>query len=393
MKRKVILLVLLILSIISLLSLLIYKEYQKEKIEIETEEPTIEEVIVEEIEPPEPPKPYEEVLLSQMTPEEKVGQLFMFGVEGNATLTPQNKQFLIDSKAGGVLLMSRNITNETQLKTLTEEIQTTNNIPLFISIDQEGGVVSRIKWNPTLMISQSSIKSPEQAYNIAKNKGEILKSMGINMNLAPVIEYTTNPNSFIYQRTFRGNIDDVVNKSIATIDGYTEVNVIPVLKHYPGHGDTVTDPHYYLPRIDITNEQWQGYTETFRRVLAEDKTDAVMIGHILFPNIDVKPTTISSEIISNRLVNDLNYQGLIISDDMEMDALDSFGSPTEMGKQALLAGVDILIYSKYTPDNRYSQNIVYNYILSEVKNGNMNIDQKVLKVLRIKVKYRILPTE
>ena len=78
---------------------------------------------------------------------------------------------------------------------------------------------------------------------------------------------------------------------------------------------------------------------------------------------------------------------------MEMDALDSFGSPTEMGKQALLAGVDILIYSKYTPDNRYSQNIVYNYILSEVKNGNMNIDQKVLKVLRIKVKYGILPTE
>ena len=216
MKPKVIFITLLILFFLSLLSLIVSIQYQKRN--IQKEETIIEEIIVEDPEPPEPQKPYEEILLSQMTPEEKVGQIFMFGVEGNATLTPQNKQFLIDSKAGGVLLMSRNITNETQLKTLTEEIQTTNNIPLFISIDQEGGVVSRIKWNPTLMISQSSIKSPEQAYNIAKNKGEILKSMGINMNLAPVIEYTTNPNSFIYQRTFRGNIDDVVNKSIATID-------------------------------------------------------------------------------------------------------------------------------------------------------------------------------
>ena len=317
----------------------------------------------------------------------------MFGVEGNITLTPQNKQFLIDSKAGGVLLMSRNITNETQLKTLIEEIQTTNTIPLFISIDQEGGVVSRIKWNPTLTIPQSSITTPEEAYTVAKDKGNILKTYGINMNLAPVVEYSTKPNSFIYNRKFRGSIDDVVNKSIAAVDGYTDVNVIPVLKHYPGHGDTLTDPHYKLPRVNITNEQWEGYTETFRRVIAEGKTDAVMIGHILFPNIDAKPSSISSEIISNRLIRDLNYQGLIISDDIEMDALNQSGSPTEIAKEALEAGVDILIYSKYTPDNKYSQNIVYNHILSEVKNGNMNIDQKVLKVLRTKVKYGILPTE
>ncbi len=393
MKRKVIFLVLLILSIITLISLLVYKELQKEEVQIETKEPTVEEVIVEEIESPESPKPYEEVLLSQMTPEEKVGQLFIFGIEGNTTLTPQNKQFLIDSKAGGILLMSRNITNETQLKTLIEEIQATNTIPLFISIDQEGGVVSRIKWNPTLTIPQSSITTPEEAYTVAKEKGNILKSYGINMNLAPVVEYSTKPNSFIYNRTFRGSVDDIVNKSIAAVDGYTDVNVIPVLKHYPGHRDTTTDPHHKLPRVDVSNEQWAGYTEPFRRIVAEGKTDAVMIGHILFPNIDTKPSSISSEIISNRLIRDLNYQDLIISDDMEMDALDQSGSPTEVAKEALEAGVDILIYSKYTPDNKFSQNIVYNHILSEVKNGNMNIDQKVLKVLRTKVKYGILPTE
>ncbi|MGI6484413.1 MAG: glycoside hydrolase family 3 N-terminal domain-containing protein [Candidatus Dojkabacteria bacterium] len=389
MKPKVIFITLLILFFLSLLSLIVSIQYQKRN--IQKEETTIEEIIVEESEPPEPQKPYEEILLSQMTPEEKVGQIFMFGVEGNTTLTPQNKQFLIDSKVGGVLLMSRNITNEIQLKTLIEEIQTTNTIPLFISIDQEGGVVSRIKWNPTLMISQASIKSPEQAYTVAKNKAEILKSIGINMNLAPVVENSSNANSFIYQRTFRGSIDDIVNKSIATVDGYEEVGVISVLKHYPGHGTTLTDPHYKLPRVNITNEQWEQYTETFRRVIAEGKTDAVMIGHILFPNIDAKPTTISSEIISNRLIKGLNYQGLIISDDMEMDALVLSGSPTEVAKEALLAGIDILIYSKYTPDNRYSQNIVYNYILSEVKNGNIDIDQKVLKILKVKIKYEILP--
>lgn len=391
MKRKPILFVLLILSIISLISILVYKQREKNR---ENEgKISLEPNIVEEVIPPEPPKPYEEILLAQMTTQEKVGQIFMFGVEGNTTLTPQNKEFITNAKIGGVLLMSRNITNEQQLKTLIQEIQTTNTIPLFISIDQEGGVVSRIKWNPTLMISQPSITSAEQSYSVSKSKGEILKGMGINMNLAPVVEYSSKPNSFIYQRTFRGNIDEVVQKSIASVNGYTDIQVIPVLKHYPGHGITLTDPHYKLPRVEITNEQWETYAEPFRRLLTEKNVDAVMVGHIFFPNIDSKPATISSEIITNRLIKGLNYKGLIISDDMEMNALDALGSPTELAKQALQAGVDILIYSKYTSDNKYSQNIVYNYILSEVQNGNINIDEKVLKILKVKAKYGILPTE
>ena len=114
-----------------------------------------------------------------------------------------------------------------------------------------------------------------------------------------------------------------------------------------------------------------------------------MVGHIKFPNIDQYPSSISSEIINNRLIRDLEYHGLIISDDMEMDALENIDTYTNIAKQALLAGNDILIYSKYSSVHPTMQKDVYDYIVQEVANGNMNIDDKVLKILRIKIKYNI----
>lgn len=136
------------------------------------------------------PLPYEKVLLSQMTNEQKVGQIFIWGVEGTLNLTPENREFIQTHKPGGVLLMQRNISDENQLKLLIQDIQSTNSIPLFISIDQEGGVVSRLKWNEILVYPQKSIKTPQDAFEISKQRGILLKGYGINMNLAPVIEYS-----------------------------------------------------------------------------------------------------------------------------------------------------------------------------------------------------------
>jgi len=354
--------------------------------------PKVNEIIVEK-EPetiPEPPKPYEEILLSQMTAEEKVGQLFIFGIEGLTTLTPENKQFLIDSKIGGIILMSKNISSESQLITLIKEIQSTNSIPLFISLDQEGGVVSRIRWDNILLRSQQSISSPEEANLIAKSKGELLKKYGVNMNLAPVVEYSSNSNSFIYKRVFSGNIDQVIQKSISTISGYNDTGIISVIKHFPGHANTTIDPHYKLPSLNISKEQWNEHIESFSRIIKEKEIDALMVSHTLFPNIDSNPATISFEIVNNRLKQGLNYNGLIISDDMEMNALDGLGSSTEVALKALQAGCDILMYGKFSPDNRYSQKAVYDYILSKVKGEELNIDEKVLKILKIKIKYNLI---
>jgi len=332
----------------------------------------------------------EEKILAEMTDEEKVGQLFIFGFDGT-TLSPEKKEFLQKNKIGGVLLLSKNISDEIQLKKLVDEIQATNNIPLFISIDQEGGAVSRIQWDERLSRAQSEIKDPEEAYRVGEERGKILKELGINMNFAPVVEYITNPDSFMYNRVYTGSREDVSKKSIATIQGYTASQVLAVPKHYPGHSNTSPDSHYYLPVVDIDNSQWEEYINPFTTILEQTDVDALMVGHIKYPQIDNSPSSISSEIINNRLIEQLNYNGLVISDDMEMNALENLDTYTNIAKQALLAGNDILIYSKYSNRHPQIQRDVYNYILQEVKDGNMNIDNKVLKILRTKIKYNILP--
>lgn len=339
------------------------------------------------------PLPYEKVLLSQMTNEQKVGQIFIWGVEGTLNLTSENREFIQTHKPGGVLLMQRNISDENQLKLLIQDIQSTNSIPLFISIDQEGGVVSRLKWNEILVYPQKSIKTPQDAFEISKQRGILLKGYGINMNLAPVIEYSDSSKSFIYKRTFSGDINEVIEKSIASLNGYRESGIIPVAKHYPGHGNSVIDPHYNLPIIDIVNDKWEEHSKVFNIVIRDTNLDALMVGHILFPKIDSSPATISNIIIQERLKSSENFTGLILSDDMEMNALDGLRSPTELAEAALRAGCDILIYSKYSLDNRYHQQVVYEHILNLVNKNLINIDEKVLKILQLKIKYGIIDRE
>ncbi len=336
-----------------------------------------------------PTKTKEEILLESMTTEEKVGQLFIFGFDGTV-LTPTNKQFLIDHHIGGVLLLSKNITNEQQLKNLTAEIQRDTKIPLFISIDQEGGTVSRIKWGEVLTESQSGIDTPLEAYSVSKSRGEILKEYGINMNLAPVIEYITEKNSFIYKRVYRGTQEEVIEKSINSINGYKDAGIISVPKHYPGHSNSSPDSHYSLPIVNIPNEQWEDYTKPFSVVLEESKPDAVMVGHIKYPNIDSNPSTISNEIVNNRLRKDLEFNGLVLSDDMEMDALDGLGTHQEIAVMALQSGIDLLIYSKYAESTPTIQKDVYEYVLQQVKDGYINIDEKVLRILKTKIQYGII---
>ena len=339
-----------------------------------------------------PPPTQEELLLADMTNEEKVGQLFIFGLDDTA-LTKENKQFLTDTHTGGVLLLKKNITSETQIKKLIQDIQTTNKIPLFISIDQEGGSVARIRWNDKLTVGQINIDTPKEAYEDAKYKGEYLKSLGINMNYAPVVEYINDEDSFLYDRVYRGSQEDVFLKSISAITGYKESGIISVPKHYPGHSNTSTDSHYNLPVVNIKENQWNEYILPFTNILDKTSVDAIMVGHVYFPNIDKYPSTLSKEIIDRKLIKDLGYEGLIISDDMEMGALDNIDTDENIAKTALDAGNDLLIYSKYTQQNPNIQKDVYKYILNEVEKGNINIDKKVLKILKIKMKYNILNIE
>jgi len=331
----------------------------------------------------------EELILQEMSNEEKVGQLFIFGFDGTS-LTKENKEFLEDNHIGGVLLLSKNISSEKQLKKLIKDIQSTNDVPLFITIDQEGGSVARIKWDDKLMVAQKNIDTPKEAYEDAKYKGEYLKSLGVNMNFAPVVEYITHRDSFIYDRVYRGSQKNVYLKSISAIQGYTDSGIIAVPKHYPGHSNTATDSHYDLPVVNIKESQWEEYILPFADILDRTTVDAMMVGHVYFPKIDKYPSTLSKKIIDQKLIQDLEYEGLVISDDMEMGALDDIDTEVKLAKRALEAGNDLLIYSKYTARHPNLQRDVYEYILEQVENNDMNIDEKVLKILRKKLKYNIL---
>ncbi len=333
---------------------------------------------------PPPPSPEEE-LLQQMTTEEKVGQLFIFGIDGTQILDPSVTQFLSHTHPGGIILFQKNIQKENQLKSFTSLIQSTTKIPMFIAIDQEGGTVHRLEWSDTLTLSPKQIETPQQAYSIGLARGKILRNLGINMNMAPVAEYTVSPTSFIYPRTFDGNLDEVVQKSSSMIRGYKISGVIPVPKHFPGHGENNVDPHENIVNVDIQNTQWNQYIKPFSILLQNTDVDAIMVGHIRFPSIDNLPSSISYEIITNRLIKGLNYNGVVISDAMEMKSISSFGTQEQLAFQALSAGEDILIYSKYG-------NNVYDYILQQVEQGNLNIDEKVKKILRLKMQYNILDT-
>jgi beta-N-acetylhexosaminidase len=332
--------------------------------------------------------PIEKILLESMNLNQKVGQLFLIGFNGT-TLSENTIDWIKNKYVGGVLLLGRNIQNEVQIKELTNNIQSNANIPLFVSIDQEGGVVSRIYWDDVLTTSQRNMESKEEAFSISFERGNILKSIGINMNLAPVVEYITDSNSFMYKRVFLGSKEEIAQKAQYSINGYVDSSTIPVIKHYPGHSNTSPDSHYYLPSVDITNEGWNEYIFPFKYLITTQDIDAVMVGHILFPNIDSKVSTISSTILTQKLKNELGFKGVVISDDMEMKAIKNQGNMNQLSKEALLAGIDILILSKESEEQKQ----VYEYIYNSLLNGDIAVDildEKVERILKLKAKYNML---
>lgn len=335
--------------------------------------------------------PLEQRVLNQMTLEQKVGQLFMFGFNG-LELGSDIKDLINTRYIGGVLLLGKNISDAEQLKNLNKQLQSESSIPLLISIDQEGGVVSRIRWDKDLLISQKNMGSEDDIYFLSVKKSQILKDLGINVNLAPVVEYITEKNSFLYPRVFSGDMEEVSKKAYNAIKGYSDSDMISVAKHYPGHSNLSPDSHFSLPRVNISLEQWDEYISPFSYLINKDVVDVIMVGHILYPNIDSKPSTISNIIINQKLRKDLNFQGVVITDDMLMDAIEKQGGYCDIAKQALIAGNDILLYSMYSAKPNLQREI-YDCIINSVNSEEISfedINQKVLRILRLKIKYGLI---
>ncbi len=341
---------------------------------------------------PQEPSPAEK-LLSQMTLEEKVGQMFIVGFKGTEPDYYIDKM-ISQRNIGGVILMGHNIISRQQLIALTNSLQlksasTNLKIPLFIATDQEGGEVVRVRVAGVSEFSaQANIKNKEQAFKVASNRGEELADLGINTNFSPVLDYISDEKSFLYSRTFQESPDETSELGSAMIEGYQE-HIISSPKHFLGHSDTVTDPHSSLVISNFSLDDIMERVNIFKKINEKSPPAMLMTSHITYTNIDSKtPCSLSKKCINNYLKDAAHFSAdsLVITDAMEMGAIANNYSTSEAAVMAIGAGNDILLYTR----NPEKQAEAYEAIVKAVNNKEIALDQidtSVLKILKLKMRY------
>ena len=347
------------------------------------------------------PVTYESVAQSELSPEEKVdklvanmsdadkvGQLLMIGIHGK-TLNDDAKFMLNEYRVGGIILFDRNMESKDQVKSLITDINKTGKsaslTPLFIGIDQEGGAVARmedqlIKVPPAEELGKEPI---EQAVSLAKQSGTELKDLGFNINFAPVADL-----GLTYGRSFSTNPDEVVRYASAVGKAYDEAGLWYSYKHFPGIGKTDVDLHADTSVVPVSKETLLNEdTKVFVDLIKQSKpnTYAIMVSHAMYPQIDADhPSSLSKAIITDWLRKDMGYNGVVVTDDMDMGALAKHYTFGDMAVQSILAGSDILLVCH---EYEHMQE-AYNGLMKAVKDGRISkerLDESVKRILLMKM--------
>ena len=296
---------------------------------------------------------------------------------------------LTEVMPGGFILFKDNITTYHDTLNFIKEIKATSKIPMFISIDQEGGSVQRL-----LSLQEDVSNIPYMKYvgdindvNFSKEVGRViaeeLRVFGINMDFAPVIDVYSNPsNTVIGKRSFGSNSDVVSNMGLSLARGLRENGVIPVFKHFPGHGNTSVDSHEALPILDKSKEELYTLDLIPFKSAIEDNAEMIMIGHLAVPSItgDNTPASLSKKLITGLLKEEMGYSGLVITDALNMKALTNYYSQEEIYVKAIEAGVDILLMPS-------SSRGALKAVKDALVNGEISedrIDESVRKILKLK---------
>ncbi|XOB42773.1 MAG: glycoside hydrolase family 3 N-terminal domain-containing protein [Candidatus Nealsonbacteria bacterium] len=269
----------------------------------------------------------------------KAGQMFIVGFEGK-TLSFQLEQFIKKYKPGGVLLLSKNIENQQQLKTLITDLQNLSKketgLPLLIAVDQEGGSVSRIEFL-TEKTAQSEISTANYAYAVGLKRGEELKELGVNLNLSPVLD-NAQSSDFIYERSFQKTLSLSEELAKSLIKGQKETGILTAIKHFPGYVGIDFNPENKLATTNLPE------TSQFKKAI-EVNPEMVMVSNAIYQDIDsALPFSFSSTSIEF-LKNELGSNILIISDDLSQNSLLDNFTLNQIVTKPVLAGVDILIFS------------------------------------------------
>lgn len=335
----------------------------------------------------------EDIQIQSMTLRDKLGQLFIVGFEGK-DIDEDTRHLIQDFKIGGVIFFGRNIENAEQVLELTnklKDLNRDNEIPLFISTDEEGGKVSRLPKEFARLPEAVSIGNADNldlSFRYGELMGLRLKTLGFNLNYAPVMDINSNPSNPVIGNRALGNNPEIVSKhGVQMIKGMKSIDIIPTLKHFPGHGDTSVDSHVGLPVVNKSLEEIKKFELVpFKRGIDEG-VGMVMIAHILFPEISGEyPSTMSKEIMEDVLRGELGFDGVIISDDLTMGAITKNYTLEEATFKFLESGGDIALIC-HGIDN---VNRVYEYIEDRVENGDISmedIDEKVRRVIELKKEY------
>ena len=347
------------------------------------------------------PVTYESVAQSELSPEEKVdklvanmsdadkvGQLLMIGIHGK-TLNDDAKFMLNEYRVGGIILFDRNMESKDQVKSLITDINKTGKsaglTPLFIGIDQEGGAVARmedqlIKVPPAEELGKESV---EQAVSLAKQSGTELKDLGFNINFAPVADL-----GLTYGRSFSTNPDEVVRYAGAVGKAYDEAGLWYSYKHFPGIGKTDVDLHADTSVVPVSKETLLNEdTKVFVDLIKQSKpnTYAIMVSHAMYPQIDADhPSSLSKVLITDWLRKYMGYNGVVVTDDMDMGALAKHYTFGDMAVQSILAGSDILLVCH---EYEHMQE-AYNGLMKAVKDGRISkdrLDESVKRILLMKM--------
>ncbi len=342
--------------------------------------------------------------LQEMTLEEKVGQLFMVYFEGEEA-NGQAERLIRDMKIGGVVYYTwaNGLRNPQQVQKMSCGLQELANrhigIPLFISADQEGGAIMRLDRGFTEFPGNAALErtgQPELAYEAAYYMGKEMKAVGVNFNLAPVVDVNNNrANPIIGVRSFSGDPEIVAIFGKESLRGFKDAGVIPCLKHFPGHGDVTVDSHLARP---VVNKSYQEIEKLelvpFKRLVAD--APVIMTAHILFPQIDPKNcATLSSTILQEILREKLGFKGVLMTDSLTMSGvLDGYANAVEIALKAIEAGNDILLIggrdllSRIAGETNVEELArLHRGVVDAVRKGKISekrIDASVARILKLK---------
>jgi beta-N-acetylhexosaminidase len=290
-----------------------------------------------------------------LTIEEKIGQLFFIGIPG-PELDAETRGLIERIRPGGVCLFARNIREAGQTRKLLDDIHRISNVRPFLSLDQEGGLVDRLRRVVTPMPAADLIRSIEQAERFGSLIAEIIRILGFNMDFAPVIDVVDQRRSSfsngLHSRAFGSTADEATELAGAFLTGITNGGVLGCLKHFPGLGASDVDSHEEMPAVGVEFDELR-CTDLipYRRLLSDHKDVAVMVAHAAYPKLDLQeadqngtllPSSLSFNFVSKLLRHDLGFNGVAITDDLEMGAVVKNFGIGESCKRAILGGEDML---------------------------------------------------